>query len=112
MLVGGERGLKGARCLPLPRPHHPLSALLDRLPADPPRGAEEGPHAGGLADSVSRRFWIHQVLPVPAQTLAGSEVVVEPPRLNEPPAHGRAAALGQVLEHVALLVADAALDWR
>jgi hypothetical protein len=47
-----------------------------------------------------------------AQTFARGDVVVEPPRLNEPPAHGRAAALGQVLEHVALLMADAALDRR
>src|SRR4051812_43800272 len=39
-------------------------------------------------------------------------MVIKRPRLSKPAAHERAVALGQMLEHVALLVPDTPLDRR
>ena len=47
-----------------------------------------------------------------AELLLGPEVVVSLPGPAQPPTHRGAVALGQVLEHVSLLVAHAALDGR
>ena len=46
------------------------------------------------------------------QLLLGAEVIVSLPRPAHAPAHRGPRALGQVIEHVSLLVAHAALDGR
>src|SRR4029450_546346 len=48
----------------------------------------------------------------PTELIERAVVVVERPRLPKPAAHERTVTLGQVVQHVSLLVPDAALDRR
>jgi hypothetical protein len=62
------------------------------------------------SDAAGARIGAGELVGEHAQPLQGGVVVIERPGSAQPAADGVALVLGQVIEHVAFLAADAALD--